>query len=340
MHGRFLTKHAVAQPSKRHFSLYFRIQRSPVSPYPFEQQLLRKRRPYLFACGAIAGIYLGCSFISNVQDLYRAKSAFRLSVLPSWDDLQRSKKELGWLWQRLKQIKYGPETGTSWLTNNVLVDKWQRSTDAQKCIYGLIATNVAIFGLFTVFPTLAMRAAPFFVSHPVTSPSVSMLFSCFSHANLAHLGFNMMALYSFGPYVASSFGDPWAFMAFYLSTGIISSLAQNRMGLFQFKRGFEKTLRGCLGASGALYSVLGAACILQPNASVRLLFIPIDLPILPTFSCLMGVDLLGGILCWSLFGHWVIDGCFGIMTTKYADVSYVGAFCRWNMWSLLHVLSR
>lgn len=121
-------------------------------------------------------------------------------------------------------------------------------------------------------------------SHPIT-----MLTSCFSHQSLLHLSFNMFALNSFGSMLYDDLGGPYGFLAFYLSSGLISSLGSRII-----KTRMNTAYRGSLGASGGIFSLLGAAANLHPHNNVGVMFIPgVSVPMGIGVPVLMGYDLFG-----------------------------------------------
>lgn len=96
----------------------------------------------------------------------------------------------------------------------------------------------------------------------------------FLHANLAHLGFNMISLYFFGPMVEKYWGA-YRFLAFYLLCGAAGALAY--LGLWG--AGMVESTAGqpLVGASAGIFGVLIAGAILAPDARVMLLIPPIPM---------------------------------------------------------------
>lgn len=98
----------------------------------------------------------------------------------------------------------------------------------------------------------------------------------FVHADWAHLFINMFVLFSFGQSVTQLsvifFKYPLIFfIALYAGGLIVSTL----FSLFKHKNNYHYC---AVGASGAISAVLFAAIIMYPAGSVRLFFIPIDIP--------------------------------------------------------------
>lgn len=84
-------------------------------------------------------------------------------------------------------------------------------------------------------------------------------------------------------------GGKYGFLAFYLSSGLISSL-----GSRVIKMKMNTLYRGSLGASGGIFSLLGAAAHIHPDSNVGVMFIPgVSVPMGVGVPLLMGYDLHG-----------------------------------------------
>lgn len=171
---------------------------------------------------------------------------------------------------------------------------WQKCRESQKTVYSLIAANSAIFLAWKI-PAFSPYLNRYFL-HSINSPPISMLGSVFSHKSLMHLGFNMLALNSFGPFLHERMGRE-QFLAFYISAGMSSSMMSH----------LYKSLRWdfipSLGASGAIFGLVGA-CAHYPELKVSLIFLPIhSIPISQALPVMMGVDALGMALNWKMFDH-------------------------------------
>jgi membrane associated rhomboid family serine protease len=101
----------------------------------------------------------------------------------------------------------------------------------------------------------------------------------FIHADVAHLAFNMLALYSFGGVVERLFSFPCifgnggrlVFMLLYFTALIVASLPD-------YLRYKNSSHFSSLGASGAVSAVIFSAIIFFPQAPINFFFIPIDIP--------------------------------------------------------------
>jgi hypothetical protein len=97
--------------------------------------------------------------------------------------------------------------------------------------------------------------------------------SIFAHdpGGIAHIAFNSIALYFFGPLVERKTGSK-AFAVLFLVSGALAGLGQIVLGLALGQSG------AVLGASGAIMAVMGVLTILNPDLRVLLFFfIPMPL---------------------------------------------------------------
>lgn len=90
----------------------------------------------------------------------------------------------------------------------------------------------------------------------------AVILSTFLHANLLHLGGNMLFLWVFGNNV-EDYLRPIKFILFYLAGGIAAGFAQTLTNLGQPVPS--------IGASGAVAAILGAYMVLYPRARVNVL---------------------------------------------------------------------
>jgi rhomboid-like protein len=121
--------------------------------------------------------------------------------------------------------------------------------------------------------------------------------SHFSHASLMHLGFNTMALWSFGVPMANAFGSE-QFLAFSVGAGMSAGL------LSQLHSVFTKSATPGLGASGVIMGLVGAFALTHQDAVIYVPFLPfIQGPAIAAFGLLMAVDVVGLALGWKVLGH-------------------------------------
>jgi membrane associated rhomboid family serine protease len=105
----------------------------------------------------------------------------------------------------------------------------------------------------------ALRGCPYGQPQPVY---ITLLTSMFLHANLLHIGGNMLFLWIFGDNVEDRLGHV-GYLIFYLFCGLVASAAQIIVD--------PNSQLINLGASGAIAGVLGAYLVFYPGAKVRTL---------------------------------------------------------------------
>jgi membrane associated rhomboid family serine protease len=150
--------------------------------------------------------------------------------------------------------------------------------------------------------------------------------SMFLHADLLHLGGNMLFLYVFGDNVEDAFGHG-RYLVFYLLSGIAANVT------FIWAQLLSGDLKGLLipaiGASGAIAGVLGAYLILYPKARILTLVFIGWIYILPLPAVLflgfwfvyqllygmltLGVEAVTGIAYWAHIGGFVAGIFFGLV---------------------------
>ena len=112
-----------------------------------------------------------------------------------------------------------------------------------------------------------------------------------SQVDIFHILFNMMALYFFGRYLEKIIGKK-SFVLMYLISGIVAAI-----GFVLFE---GNTAIGLVGASGAVYGVLGAVAVLDPNLKVYVYFIPMKIKYMIVIFALISILMMGG---GSLIAH-------------------------------------
>ena len=99
---------------------------------------------------------------------------------------------------------------------------------------------------------------------------IRLLTSGFLHANIGHLMFNMIALYSFSLGVGTRFG----FIA-YLTIYFGSLIAGNLLALYIHRKHPDYR---AIGASGAVSGVIYSSIIIFPNGGISFLLFPVSIP--------------------------------------------------------------
>jgi len=164
---------------------------------------------------------------------------------------------------------------------------------------------------------------PYYVLHG--ERLFTFLTSMFLHADLWHLGGNMLFLYIFGDNVEDAFGH-FRYLAFYLISGFAASIAF--IGAQLLSSDPIALLIPAIGASGAIAGVLGAYIVLYPKARISTLVLIGWLMIVPlpailflglwfVFQLLYGLLTFAiaqtGIAYWAHIGGFVVGILFGLV---------------------------
>jgi len=140
----------------------------------------------------------------------------------------------------------------------------------------LIIINVVCFILFSIL----IYVNPTFLDYIALKPSNiisnfyiwTFLTSMFMHAGFFHLFVNMFSLLFVGNLVERIIGKK-RFVSFYLLAGLFAGILFVLVSLF-FPSDFNTY---AVGASGAIFGIIGLLMILTPNLPVYMMFIPIPI---------------------------------------------------------------
>jgi membrane associated rhomboid family serine protease len=116
--------------------------------------------------------------------------------------------------------------------------------------YALIAVNLIVFAIGQVSPHLGDRLfqdGAQYRPYIVDGQWWRVLTAMFLHANFIHVGFNMWALYLFGPALERRFGSV-SYAALYLASGLGGGALYHLIGRTE----------PAIGASGAIFGLFGA----------------------------------------------------------------------------------
>ncbi|MDO8517005.1 MAG: rhomboid family intramembrane serine protease [Nanoarchaeota archaeon] len=146
---------------------------------------------------------------------------------------------------------------------------------ANVIIFILFLILSAIFGQENIIPLVAMQPAAFFAGQNLWTLVTSM----FMHAGFAHLFFNMFSLMFIGNFVEKLIGKR-RFLIFYLISGIFAGLVfVLSAGLFGGSilggKIFGMPLNYGVGASGAIFGLVGLLAVLTPRNHVYLILGPL-----------------------------------------------------------------
>jgi len=128
--------------------------------------------------------------------------------------------------------------------------------------FWLIVVCVAVFFLQVTVDSFTDQMV--LVSADVWSHPWTLVTSMFAHADFNHLFSNMFALFLFGV-VLESIIDGKKFLAIYFLAGIVASLVTLPF--------YPATL----GASGAIFGILGCLAVLRPHMVVYVSYVPMPM---------------------------------------------------------------
>ena len=140
----------------------------------------------------------------------------------------------------------------------------------------LISVNIFLFIIFTILISLGVLSVENVAIKPANILAGKYLWtfvtSMFMHGGFFHLFANMLSLFFVGSLVEKLVGRKRYFL-FYMISGIFAGLIFVLAGLL-----FGLDLNTyAVGASGALFGLVGLLVLLTPNLSVYVMFIPIPI---------------------------------------------------------------
>ena len=139
----------------------------------------------------------------------------------------------------------------------------------------------------------------------------------FMHGGLAHIFFNMYALFIFGVILERVWGAQ-RFLFYYLFTGLMAAVFQ--LGataveyqlmygtIFPISQGISEPAIPMVGASGAVMGVVAAFGVLFPNTQLQLLFPPVRLTAKWLVVIVIGIDVLMLFMGNTGIAHWAHIG--------------------------------
>lgn len=161
--------------------------------------------------------------------------------------------------------------------------EYPRMTSA---VQALIAINVVILFLqMTIVPQESMQSALAFNFASAPSRWWTVLTYMFVHHDFWHLFWNMYALFIFGPRLEHLWGTK-KFTFFYLLSGL--------GGLICYSLFFRDSGALLLGASGAIFGVMGAYALQWPKQEIYLFWV-LPMRVLTLVLLLVGFNLAMGV---------------------------------------------
>lgn len=139
----------------------------------------------------------------------------------------------------------------------------------------LVAICVVVFILEGIFP---IKDSLMLVSSYVLQRPWILITHMFVHENFGHLFYNMFALALFGTILEKIIGSR-RFIILYFASGLVAAL------------GSVMFYSASLGASGAIFGILGCLAVLRPKMTVYVSYVP--MPMIIAAVVWIGGDLIG-----------------------------------------------
>lgn len=275
---------------------------------------VRALGPTLWVFTAAGTIYLGCAAYEVHQDV---EDFWKRGLGPvTYDNIDAA---------RLTKGMHQSSATRSFSAADVFTTPWSSFNSSEKMITACGALNVGIFA--ATRPSISARMA--FEHVPAQARNFTLFSSMFGHVGPMHLLFNMYALFSFGPQVAASptFNSSGSHLAaFYLSSGLFASLAHHLATIWPNKS--SRFVPG-LGASGAIFALLGAWAMNYPDQHIGILFIPGSLPAEQALWGVFAFELWGTFIGFR-FLSWAHAAHLGGLGVGVAYVAYDGKNRLWQ----------
>ncbi|KAJ2867995.1 hypothetical protein GGH94_000415 [Coemansia aciculifera] len=189
---------------------------------------------------------------------------------------------------------------------------------SERCVYSMITLNIVVFGLWRI-PRLLPTMVRHFLHQPHSGKAYTLLTSVFSHATPVHLILNMASLWATGILVTDVVPEEH-YIAIYLSAGVISGLAMHIQSAL-----YPAFAIGYLGASGAVYGLMGVVTVLYARNGKLSESFPLTSATMPIMLLIsLASDCVGVALKWRGVGY-VAHLTGGILGVAYAEW-YIGVW--------------
>ncbi|KAF1972141.1 hypothetical protein BU23DRAFT_469085 [Bimuria novae-zelandiae CBS 107.79] len=214
--------------------------------------------PAIWALTVSTGVYVSLAYLTAKDEMLEVGSS-RL-VEGNWVPTRKPSSA--------PYVNRGPPTPTE-----VASRAWRELDPMSRLSWSLIGFSGAVH-----LGGLAWRSAWANLWHvPASNRNFTLLTSTFVHSGPLHLAINAYAIYNFLPptgYSRLFHGDTYHMLSFFLSTGIISGLAQHVASTVFKRHGAWSARIPSGGASGALFALFGAFCMEYPASGVGIILIP------------------------------------------------------------------
>ena len=187
----------------------------------------------------------------------------------------------------------------------------------------LLIFNIILFIVFTLLISKNILSIDSIAVNPSNILSGKYLWtlitSVFMHAGFFHLFANMVSLIFLGSFIEKLLGKK-RYLSFYLASGVFAGLFFVLSGLL-IKSDFNSY---AVGASGALFGLIGLLMLLTPNLRVYLFFIPIPIKMkyaAPGILILLWVVSIAANISFGNFAH--LGGfVFGLLYGLYLKIKF------------------
>ncbi len=169
------------------------------------------------------------------------------------------------------------------MANNQYGNSFSRTTPV---VLNLLIINGLVYFAQTMFDNGESALTGKLALYPYNSGAFQwyqLITHMFTHGGLAHILFNMFALWMFGSMVEKIWG-PKKFLFFYFACGLAAAFAQMFL-----------TNSPAVGASGAIMGLLAAFAYLFPNTELFMFPIPFPVKAKYAIGIIAAIDIFGGI---------------------------------------------
>ena len=270
----------------------FKRQRRSFNTYQYQTEPETPRvkyfSPVIWSAAAIGLIYFQAAAIEVSLDSKHNGIDWRRGTTLTFDQI-----EAGRLMQARAELQHRNNADVplySLTSIKALETAWNSLTSVEQAAGTGTGINTVLYLSGILFPSIDAS-----LSHlPYLNRNRTLLTSTFVHGGTLHLLANMYVLNSFALPVATSKtfqGSTSHSVAFYLSSGILSTLAYHLQSAV--KPIYRYT--PCVGASGAIYAMIGVFGMSYPDAAIGILFLPFSFPAQQALYGMAAFELYGAI---------------------------------------------
>jgi rhomboid protease GluP len=192
------------------------------------------------------------------------------------------------------------------MEENKRYQKYYNPCELPKVTLAIVIINVVLFVLQTHFFKYDAWSLLGINWDKLVDKEVYRLFTAmFTHASLAHLGSNMIALYGAGMYLEEKMGAK-RFLIFYLLCGVLGEILGCTLGGYVLQKEYIS-----VGASGAVFGLVGMLIILSLRK--QMFRIPMIRIILFVALCITDALTESGVDIFSHAGGFVVGIVIGLI---------------------------